>query len=330
MQDNQESPDAEQGDIFGSNRVGYASGPFIEEKHRVTGLYEELKTLELEKHIADLSMYGYTIVPPEKIMPAGYITELRDAVLKVSEKRSGVTPDQETGKTHVGSQHPLGQFMRKVLFEDPVFEPLITHPIILGLVSYLTGYNTLLSLSDAMVKGPGGAMLPIHNDNGDKTTAVYPDKPQSATVNLLLSDYEEGCGSIAFLPGSHNFRREPTPAELQDAIPEMAPVYAPAGSAIIWNSNTWHMALPRENPGLRVTLLYLFCRGHLQTQSSFRDSVTDDILARNPPRFAQLMHKYGVLPFGKEDIDVEKAKAGSKRYSLFDCHPLWKDFYQLE
>lgn len=72
---------------------------------------------------------------------------------------------------------------------------------------------------------------------------------------------------------------------------DMVPIIAPAGSAIVWPANTWHMALPRTDPGLRVTLLFDFCRGHLQTQSDFRHVVGDDVLARNPPRFSQLMHR---------------------------------------
>jgi ectoine hydroxylase-related dioxygenase (phytanoyl-CoA dioxygenase family) len=139
-----------------------------------------------------------------------------------------------------------------------------------------------------------------------------------------LNDYDEGSGTIAFLPGSHLFRRDPTPAEQRDLAPEMVPVVAKAGSAVIWPANTWHMAFPRTKPGLRVTLLYDFCRGHLQTQSDFRNHVTPEILARNPPRFAQLMHVHGVFPFREGDIDWDKAAAARKRYSLLDCHPMWK------
>lgn len=316
-------------DLFGSTRKGYESGPYLEQKRRVTKLYKELKQLELEPHIADLAMYGYTVVPPEKVMPKEYIKKLRDAVLRISEERTGVKPDIESGKTHIGNKHPLGQFMRFILFDDPVFEPMITNPTMLGLVSYLAGENCLLSLNDAMVKGPGEVSLPVHNDNGDKTTPIYPEQSQAATINLILSDYEEGCGPIAFLPGSHTFRREPTPAEMRELAAEMEPVHAPAGSAIIWHVNTWHMASARTEPGLRITLLYHFCRNHMQTQSSFRDAVTQETLDRNPARFAQLMHVHGVFPFGKDDIDPEKRGKATEQYSLFDCHPMWKRFHKV-
>ena len=305
----------------------YESAPYLNQKRRITHLWPELRQLGLETHIAELAVQGYTVVAPEKVAPPQYIAQLREAVLAVSERRTGVKPDTETGSTHLAGAHPLGQFMRYVLFEDPVFEPVLTNPVLLGLITHLVGFDALLSLNDAMVKGPGGATLAIHNDNGDLITPVYADQPQTANINLLLNDYGPGSGAIAFLPGSHLFRRQPTPGEMRELADEMVPVIAPAGSAVIWPANTWHMAFPRTEPGLRLTLLYDFCRGHLQTQSPFRADVTPEILARNPPRFAQLMHAHGVFPFREEDISSENRALAGRRHSLFDCHPMWKSFH---
>lgn len=309
---------------------GFESAPYLTQKRRIERLWPELRRLGLETHIAELTVQGYTVLPPDKVAPADYIAELREAVLRTSERRTGVAPDVETGATHAGGAHPLGQFMRYVLFEDPVFELILTNPVLLGLITWLVGFDALLSLNDAMVKGPGGAQLAIHNDNGDLTTPVYADQPQTANINLLLSDYGAGSGPIAFLPGSHAFRRQPTPAEMADLVDEMVPILAPAGSAVIWPANTWHMAFPRRDPGLRLTLLYDFCRGHLQTQSPFRADVTPEILARNPPRFAQLMHAHGVFPFRAEDIAADSRAAARRHHSLFDCHPMWTAFYGLD
>lgn len=308
----------------------FESPPYLDRKRRTERLYPELKALGLQPYIADLTVQGYTVLPPHMVAPPGYIAALREAVLAVSERRTGVRPDLGRGSTHTGGKHPLGQFMRYVLFDDPVFEPVLTNPVLLGLITHLVGFDALLSLNDAMVKGPGGAPLSIHNDNGDLITAVYPDQPQTANINLILNDYGPDSGTIAFLPGSHAFRRQPTPGEMRELRSELVPVIAPAGSAVVWPANTWHMAEPRTEPGLRLTLLYDFCRGHLQTQSPFRADVTPEILARNPPRFAQLMHANGVFPFRQEDISAESRAAAGRRYSLFDCHPMWRPFYGLD
>jgi len=314
---------------FDTSRDDTQSIPYQNEKLRVTQLGPELEALGLKEHIADLALYGYTIVPPEKIAPPQFFADLKEAVLRISHDRYGVMPDVSKGSTHSRQNGPLGQFMRYTLFDDPIFEPLLTNPVLLGLITYLVGYDALLSLHDATIKGPGGVALPLHNDNGDKTTSVFPDQPQSANINLILTDYGPGSGSIAFLPGSHKFRREPTPNEQREMASEMVEVNAPAGSAIIWPANTWHTASSRTDDGLRVTLLYDFCRGHLQTQEIFRDEVTPEILARNPARFAQLLHVHGVFPYKKEDISQEKRAESKKRYSLFDCHEMWKPFFGL-
>jgi hypothetical protein len=308
----------------------YPWKPHVAQTYQATQLYDELKMLGLQASIADLAVKGYAVIPPEMVAPAEYIEKLRDKVLEVSAGRTGIVPDVEHGSTHESGRHPLGQFMRYVLFEDPVFEPVLTNPVLLGLITYLVGTDALLSLNDAMVKGPGDVALPLHNDNGDKTTAVYADQAQSANINLLLSDYGPGSGSIAFLPGSHHYRREPTPEEMEHLVGIMEPIIAPAGSAIIWPANTWHMALPRTDPGLRLTLLYDFCRGHLQTQSPFRADVTSEILERNPARFTQLMHANGVFPFREEDILAEHQEKSAARHSLFDTHPMWRAFFGLD
>jgi hypothetical protein len=288
---------------------GFESAPYLVQKRRVQQLWPELRKLGLETHIAELAVQGFTILPPEKVAPPDYIAALRSAVLKVSERRTGIAPDVATGATHAGGAHPLGQFMRYVLFEDPVFEPVLTNPVLLGLITYLVGFDAILSLNDAMVKGPGGAQLAIHNDNGDLATPVYADQPQTANINLLLSDYEEGSGPIAFLPGSHLFRRQPTPAEVADLVGEMVPVIAPAGSAVIWPANTWHMAFPRRDPGLRLTLLYDFSRASPSSctpMASFRSAKKISPPRIGPPA-AAITACSTVIPCGQTSMGWTKA-----------------------
>jgi hypothetical protein len=315
---------------FDTSRDDTQSIPYQNERLRAMQLGPELESLGLKEHIADLALYGYTVVPPEKIAPPAYFDDLKQAVLRISEQRFGSLPENREGLTEIGRVHPLGQFMRYTLFDDPIFEPLLTNPVLLGLITYLVGYDALLSLHDATIKGAGSMALPLHNDNGDKSTSVYADQPQSANINLILTDYGPGSGPIAFLPGSHKFRREPTPTEQREMLNEMVEVHAPAGSAIIWPANTWHTATSRTDDGLRITLLYDFCRGHLQTQEIFRDEVTEDMLARNPARFAQLLHVHGIFPYKRDDISPERQSESKKRYSLFDCHKMWKPFYNIK
>lgn len=83
-------------------RAGYQSAPFAELRQRTTLLHPELRALGLERHVADLAMDGYTVVPPDKALLPDEAERLLRAVLRVSERRTGVAPDEVSGDTHRG------------------------------------------------------------------------------------------------------------------------------------------------------------------------------------------------------------------------------------
>ena len=67
------------------------------------------------------------------------------------------------------------------------------------------------------------------------------------------------------------------------------PIEAPAGSLVVWNGNMWRGAFPRQTDGLRVNLTTYFMRDYLLPQEDYRSTVTQEILDRNPKRFATLV-----------------------------------------
>eukprot|EP00942_MAST-04A_sp_MAST-4A-sp1_P013962 g13962.t1 len=300
-----------------------------------TTLYEEICRLDLQSHVADLHVKGYTVIPPEKVMPASYCKKLTEALLNVCERRTGVRPDVENGTTHEGMQHSLGQFMRFLTFEDPTFEPMITNPVMMALVSYILGPDAILSLNDGMIKGPGKNFTPLHNDNG--SPGPFPDFGYGLTMNLILSDYDEDSGGLGFVPGSHLLKREPTQAEYDMMQKDGAtvPVVAKAGSLIVWGANCWHVSYPRKKPGLRLTLLYFFVESRMQTQCPFRRVCSEqfpETMERNPPRFSGLMDVYGAMPMDEEaDFDQGKfvKRARVNKHNIHKSLPMWKEFYGI-
>merc|ERR1719217_1562853 len=162
--------------------------------------------------------------------------------------------------------------MRFITFEDPIFEPILTNPVVLGLASYVIGPDAILSLNDGMVKGPGGDSTALHNDNGRKSELHHTGNNgfgDGLTMNLILSDYDEAKGGLGFVPGSHLFARPPTQGEflrMQERW-QTVPVVAKAGSLILWATNTWHVSYPRTEPGLRLALLMFWVRSKIKPQS---------------------------------------------------------------
>jgi hypothetical protein len=52
-------------------------------------------------------------------------------------------------------------------------------------------------------------------------------------------------------------------------------------------------------PGLRLTLITSYFRSYLRTQELYRERVTEEMLDRNPPRFATLMGQH--VTFGWDE-----------------------------
>ena len=95
---------------------------------------------------------------------------------------------------------------------------------------------------------------------------------------------------------------------------------------IIWGDHTWHGSYPKKTDGLRLMILGMFNRPHMQTQEAYRETVTNEALARNPARFARLMNIYNSMPWGKTPDYGKVMKAPQGYQSLFDNEPAGDNF----
>lgn len=285
-------------------------------------LYRELKQLDLLEHVAELESFGFTVLPPEKVGPMEQHEAVRDALLRVACERKSVAPAQLPEVFRDGQE-----LMRFMLWDDPLFEKIVVSPAALGLVEYLLGSQCILSLCDGWLKGTGDSRTGVHCDWAQFEMPTFPPEPYTANFNYLLSDYTKADGALGFVPGSHRWRRWPSPEEAEYWNDRCHPVEAPFGSMIVWGDHTWHGSFPRKTDGLRLMMLATFCRPHMQTQEPFRQTVEQDALDRNPLRFARLMDVRGAFPFGKSPPRPEKTKTGSEQaslgghLSLFDADP---------
>lgn len=248
---------------------------------------EEIVRLGLEKNIAELDAYGYTVVEPERAASPEFIRELEAAILRVAEERSGIRPDKQTGDTHRNLPSAAGQHTYNLLVAGRAFERALLNENALALVSYLLGRSCLISSMTAMVKGPGTIKLDLHADTAP-FPAPFPPYAVGCNATWALTEYSRENGSIYFWPGSHKFCRQPTAAEREDTA-SLQPINARAGSLIVWHGNTWHGACARAAPGLRINLIMFFCRPFMQQQEWYRDRLTPEMLERNGPRLAELV-----------------------------------------
>jgi hypothetical protein len=250
---------------------------------------EAIDRLGLRDHVLDLETKGYTILPPEKVGAPGLSETLRDQVLAEIKREHGITADLAAG---LGVSDHKNQFgdgisMPGILFTNPIFESALMNEPVLALITYLVGESCQLSSMGGIIKTQGEQHLELHVDQVGNPSPL-PPYPQVANATWLLTDYSPENGSTCFVDGSHLLCRPPSPAEATD-VSRFKPITAPAGSVLIWGGNTWHGALPRTTPGLRVGLLVFFSRWYLyKGEEDPAARVTPEMLARNPARFRRL------------------------------------------
>jgi ectoine hydroxylase-related dioxygenase (phytanoyl-CoA dioxygenase family) len=78
---------------------------------------------------------------------------------------------------------------------------------------------------------------------------------------------------------------------------EMAiPIEAPIGAVIVFNGNLWHSAGARKLPGERVGMTQYFRRMYAIPQEDLNGVISDEVIARNPSRFAHLVGRDSPYP----------------------------------
>lgn len=249
----------------------------------------DVRSLGLNDHVVELETQGFTTLPG--VLSEAQMERARAAILRRAEHTSGRRVDQATGAGFEGQT-----YLPYLLYDDPVFEDILMAPAPLALVTYLLGESCLLSSLGCHFKGPGGAPLPLHSDNGNGTPAPFQSLAMVANVNYALTPYSREAGALAMVPGSHRLARQPRADEMKldadDCNPRAVAMDLAPGDAVVWHGNTWHGSFARQIPGVRMNLAVYFCRQHIQSQERHRGVVPEDVLARhaNDERFLTLLH----------------------------------------
>jgi hypothetical protein len=274
-------------------------------------VFADIDRLGLIANVGELEMKGYTALTPEQVGPADFIEQLRETIIALAEWRSGQAVDRTSGLTFQDDNSPYGQVhsLFGLFGEDPIFEQALMNQRMLALVTYLLGESCFLHHERAAIKGPGDQYLPMHADPSGPMP--YPWISQVCNTTFALTDHTIDAGTTCFVPGSHRLCRQPTREEAMD-LSSFVPLEVPAGSVIVWHGNAWHGALPRKDPGIRVSLVQYFSRPSAASDvpRNFDSVVTPEMLARNPPRFATLL--------GVDDptLRMESFKAQRTGYSF--------------
>lgn len=232
----------------------------------------QVATLGLASHVADLHRDGFTVIP--EVVDGDTVARVRRAVL------AGIRP----GRAHhiTGLRSAVGE-THMTLGTDPVFTEVLAIPQMLTLADVVCGKG-MLAMQHGSVRDDHCAPICLHAENAMWLPAPYPDHEYVLLTILTCDEFNEQAGGTRFLPGSHRTRRDPTFEEAFSYDGNVAAEAKP-GSLIAWLGTTWHGTFPRQVPGQRVGLHTLFTRPALRPTYDLRwipDSQipTDDLRVR--------------------------------------------------
>ena len=248
-------------------------------------IVDDIRALGLSDHLIELETQGFTTI--RGVLSQARIERAKSAIVARVERTTGksVDADGESGKSFTGMQ-----YVPYLLYDDEVFEEILMEPKPLALITYLLGESCLLSSIGCHFRGPGGAPLMLHSDNGNGIPPPFSTTSFVANVNYALTPYSRAAGALAMVPGSHKLLRQPTAYEnfgpqnepgadvaakvRGDSPASVAWIDPPGvvsmdlapGDAVVWHGNTWHGSFRRELPGVRMNLAVYFNRQFVQTQ----------------------------------------------------------------
>ena len=270
----------------------------------------EITRYGLERNVVELDAYGFTVIPPEKTGAApGFVERLRDAILRTHGARNDdPIDDYRTADLKTGLRNSWW-----LLEEDEAFVEAVLNPAALAIARWMCGQSAVMTGATWLLKGsnevPGLGKgdqtdpLLLHND----AQGVPPPMSQYAhfcNTSWVLSDYsKEEDGPTVYVPGSHLFGRPPFAHEedftREDSPYRVVPLNAREGSLAVWHGATWHGALPRTSPGLRVTLVLAWMRSYMKPIQDWRES-DPEFLDRHP-ELARLLGLEHLYPFKYEE-----------------------------
>lgn len=141
--------------------------------------------------------------------------------------------------------------------------PLVEHPLILGLLDRIMQPNYLLSQLQMINILPGEAQQPIHYDDG-----FYPiPRPRpaygAATV-WAIEDFTEDNGATVAIPGSHHWGDRMPSADDRQVSAVM-----PAGSVIFFLGTLWHGGGENRSQHNRLAVTAQYCEPWCRPQENF-------------------------------------------------------------
>ena len=262
----------------------------IESHQRLDRMRDEIIRLGLERNVLDLELYGYTVL--NDVKPLSFFDELRETILRLGEE------DREAGRRIPLSGPEGGSYLVNwLLARGRIFEEAVMAEQPLALITYLMGESCQISSNHGHVRVQGDPPQGMHTDAPMMPDPI-PEAPVACNMMWMMDDFSLESGGTLVVPGSHKRRAHPLPNTIKMAVP----LEASRGSVAVFNGNLWHSAGARTIPGERVGMTVYFNRMYARPQEDLNAVISDEVVARNPPRFAHLIGRNN--PYPATDFEI--------------------------
>lgn len=261
-----------------ANRT-YATADHAKRYPSTAGTQEPIDPTLERRCLDDLERDGFTII--EDAIDATTIDRIRTAVEPLFE--------------HDGGRNAFEGYKTRRLYspldDTDTLDPIIEHPIALGLLDALFEPNYLLSQLQVIDIAPGETAQGLHPDD-----LFYPwPRPRpalGAATIVAIDDFTADNGATMVIPGSHTWDDHfPTEAEIAGAVPAVMP----AGSMLFFLGTTWHGGGANHTDHSRMCVTAQYCRPWCRPQENFSLSVSRSRAARSSEHIRRLIG-YSIHP----------------------------------
>jgi ectoine hydroxylase-related dioxygenase (phytanoyl-CoA dioxygenase family) len=228
-------------------------------KHQSTaGSQPAWDAAELDAYQGQIERDGFIVV--EKLIGAETLAAIKSDVMPRFKHSSG--RNNFEGFT----TQRLYALMEKTF----VCNPLVEHPLVLGLLDRVLDPNYLLSQLQVINILPDEAQQPLHYDDGFYAVP-RPRPPLGAATIFAVDDFTADNGATVVVPGSHAW---PDRSPCDEDIARQKSVVMPAGSMLFFTGTLWHGGGANSTAAGRLCVTAQYCAPWCRQQENFSLSVS--------------------------------------------------------
>ncbi len=263
-----------------ANAFGVETESYLEadlaRRHRSTAGSGAATGAEVETLATQLLKDGYVIL--ERILPIDTIEAFRAEIMPLF---------SETGRNTFEGH--ATQRVYAVPGKTFAADPMIEHPLVLGILDRVMRPNYLLSQGQAINILPGETPQGIHHDD-----AFYqwprPRPHLGAATIWAIDDFTEANGATIVYPGSHHLGTEGVSADAQPIKAVM-----PAGSCVLFLGTTYHGGGGNDTDAARLAFTAQYCEPWVRTQENYFLAVPKEMVRKRSEAMKRLLG-YSIHP----------------------------------